>query len=535
LQTRRQFITSAGTFAAATVLAPQALAQGLTTSRRAPVLRGGKFSDGLVSGDPTPNGITLWTRVAGIDAPGRVELEVARDKSFRHVVARQEIGTNEALNHSVKARIGHLKAHEQYYYRFSTAHTHSEIGRFRTALPADSKQPVNFAFWSCQDYTHGFYNAYDVMIKDDYDFVVCLGDYIYAEAYHSKAGGTGVRDDNIGSVNPGNPGIVREATTYQDYLDKYSLYRSDPALRAVHAKFPMVMLWDDHEVQDNYAGKEADGGLPPALRYTAARKAAAYKAFYQSMPAYTTGQRQYRTLKFGKTVDLVIMDQRRYRANQPCNDAVAPPCADWNQPRDFLGQKQMGFVTQSLQKSKAAWKVMANEVTIMPTKVLGGSYFTYDNWDGYPQEREQLLSFIKNKKIKDVVFVTGDIHTFITGDVKTNMGAGDSVAIEFVGGSVTSQGLGETNLDAGQGVVIQGNDQNPHTDPALIATLRSINPWVKAADFDHHGFGRVKATQTSFDCELVRMATIKQRSKATLPATADYHVKLHRGQKSILA
>jgi alkaline phosphatase D len=296
-----------------------------------------------------------------------------------------------------------------------------------------------------------------------------------------------------------------------------------------------VMLWDDHEVQDNYAGKEADGGLPPALRYTAARKAAAYKAFYQSMPAYTTGQRQYRTLKFGKTVDLVIMDQRRYRANQPCNDAVAPPCADWNQPRDFLGQKQMGFVTQSLQKSKAAWKVMANEVTIMPTKVLGGSYFTYDNWDGYPQEREQLLSFIKNKKIKDVVFVTGDIHTFITGDVKTNMGAGDSVAIEFVGGSVTSQGLGETNLDAGQGVVIQGNDQNPHTDPALIATLRSINPWVKAADFDHHGFGRVKATQTSFDCELVRMATIKQRSKATLPATADYHVKLHRGQKSILA
>jgi alkaline phosphatase D len=119
--------------------------------------------------------------------------------------------------------------------------------------------------------------------------------------------------------------------------------------------------------------------------------------------------------------------------------------------------------------------------------------------------------------------------------VKTNMGAGDSVAIEFVGGSVTSQGLGETNLDAGQGVVIQGNDQNPHTDPALIATLRSINPWVKAADFDHHGFGRVKATQTSFDCELVRMATIKQRSKATLPATADYHVKLHRGQKSILA
>ena len=110
MHTRRQFITAAGTFAAATVFAPQALAQGLTTSRRAPVLRSGKFTDGLISGDPTPHGITLWTRVAGIDAPGRVELEVARDKSFRHVVARQEIGTNKALNHSVKARVGHLQA-----------------------------------------------------------------------------------------------------------------------------------------------------------------------------------------------------------------------------------------------------------------------------------------------------------------------------------------------------------------------------------------------------------------------------------------
>ena len=253
---RRQFLGSAGSAAAATVLAPQALAQGLTSARKAPLLRSGKFSDGLISGDPTPNGITLWTRVADIEGPGRVQLEVARDRSFRHVVARQQIGTNKALNHSVKARLEHLRPHEEYWYRFSTKGSHSEIGRFRTALPADSKQPVTFAFWSCQDFTHGYYNAHEVMLRDDYDFMVCLGDYIYAETYHSKADGTGVRDDDIGSVNPGNPDIVREALTYQDYLDKYALYRSDPALRAVQAKFPLVMLWDDHEVQDNYAGKE---------------------------------------------------------------------------------------------------------------------------------------------------------------------------------------------------------------------------------------------------------------------------------------
>ena len=139
MQTRRQFITSAGGFAAATVFAPQALAQGLTTARRAPILRGGKFADGLVSGDPTPNGITLWTRVADVGGAGQVELEVARDRSFRHVVTRKLIGTNKALNHSVKARVEHLKPHEQYYYRFSTNGSHSDVGRFRTALPADSR------------------------------------------------------------------------------------------------------------------------------------------------------------------------------------------------------------------------------------------------------------------------------------------------------------------------------------------------------------------------------------------------------------
>jgi len=200
-----------------------------------------------------------------------------------------------------------------------------------------------------------------------------------------------------------------------------------------------------------------------------------------------------------------------------------------------LGQTQMKYVQTQLQKSKAAWKVMANEVTVMPTKVLGGSYFTYDGWQGYPQEREELLTYIRDNSIPDVVFVTGDIHTFITGDVRTNMGDGDTVAIELVGGSVTSQGLGESDVDGGAGVVIKGNDANPNTPPALIEALRGINPWVKAADFDHHGFAKVTATQTGFDCTLVRLQTIKQRSKATLPPGSDYAVHIARGQKSLFA
>jgi alkaline phosphatase D len=533
-QTRRQFLAGAAPAAAVAVLAPQALAAGLTSARKAPAFRGGHFSSGLMSGDPTPRGITLWTTLDGVGGSGSVELEVARDRAFRHVVTRRQIRTGEKLDHSVKARVSGLDPYEQYYYRFATRTRDSPVGRFRTALPADSRQPVKFAFWSCQDYTHGYYNAHEAMADGDYDFVICLGDYIYDETYHSRADGTGVRDDRIGRAEPGYTSAIRAGQTLADYRDKYALYRSDASLRKVHQQFPIVVLWDDHEVQDNYAGGAgADGGLPANQQYSRKRRAGAYRAFFENMPYYPPSKdRIYRSLRFGKTVDLIVMDQRQYRDNQPCDDAIAPACADWSRPRAFLGRRQMGWVKRRLEASTAAWKVMANEMMMMPAKVLGDAYYTFDSWHGYPVEREELLAHIRDRRIKDVVFVTGDIHTFIAGDVRTNMGAGDSVALEFVGGSITSQGLGETDLDAGGGVVIKGNDVNPSTPEALINTLRSINPWVDVADFDHHGYGAVTATQHGLECELVRCQTIKRRTGALLPS-AGFTYKVKRGQTSI--
>ena len=540
MQTRRQFVVRAGTVAASAILSPSALAAGLGSARPAALARGGRFSDGVMSGEPTPSAITLWTRLA--DAEGRVslDLEVATDKNFRHVVAHKRLPTSAAVNHNVKSRITGLKAHEQYYYRFATATKDGPVGRFRTALPADSLQPVRFAFWSCQDYTHGYYNAHEAMAREDLDFVVCLGDYIYDETYHTVKDGTGVRDDKVGRAQQasGQAGVnyVRAAETLDQYREKYSLYRSDESLRKVQARFPTVMLWDDHEVQDNYAGGAPDGGLPPEHHYSKKRQAAAYKAFFETMPySPPSGERNriYRRLQFGRTVDLLIMDQRQYRANQPCDDATgAPACADYDQPRTFLGTRQMNWLKTQLNSSKAAWKVLANEVTIMPTRVLGGAFFGFDSWDGYPQERESLLTHIRDRQIKDVVFVTGDIHTFIAGDVRTAAGTGDPAAIEFVGGSVTSSGLGETDLPAGGGVVIKGNDKNPHTDPSIIEALKGINPWVDQADFDHHGYGKVVATKDAFDCEMVRMQTIKKKSTAKLPSTG-MHYRVARGQQSI--
>jgi alkaline phosphatase D len=534
VQTRRQFVVRAGTAAAAAILSPNALAAGLGSARPAALARGGRFSEGVMSGEPGTRAITLWTRLDDVEGKVGVDLEVATDRSFRHVVAHKRLSTSGAVNHNVKTRVTGLEAHEQYYYRFATATKDGPIGRFRTALPADSQQPVRFAFWSCQDYTHGYYNAHELLAREDLDFVVCLGDYIYGDTQASRRAGNGVRDDNIGRTRD-DAAPLRQAITLDDYRAKYALYRSDESLRRVQARFPTIMVWDDHEVQDNYAGAEPDGGLPADHDYSRRRRAAAYKAFFETMPySPPKGEprRIYRRLQFGRTVDLLLMDQRQYRKDQPCGDAIAPACADWNQPRAFLGTRQMNWLKAQLNGSTAAWKVLANQVTIMPTKVLGGAYFTFDTWQGYPFERESLLTFIRDRQIKDVVFITGDIHTFITGDVRTNMGDGDTVAIEFVGGSITSAGLGERDLPVGNGVVIKGNDQNPKTDPALIDALRGLNPWVDGADFDHHGYGKVVATKDSFDCEMVRLQTIKRKSTAKLPSTG-FHYRVARGQQSI--
>jgi alkaline phosphatase D len=537
MHSRRRFLVRSGAAGAALVLAPQTALEALAAPRGAAArrLRGGRFRQGVLSGDPTPNGITLLTVVDEPRGAGSVRLEVARDSDFRRVVARRTIATSGDRGHSVKARVQGLRPHERYWYRFETRDAQSAAGRFQTALPEDSNQPVRFAFFSCNEYTHGFYNAFDVMRRDDVDFVVCLGDYVYAEAYHSRAGGTGVRDDRIGRTPAeGNTSIVREAITLEDYREKYALYRSDRALRELHERFPMVVTWDDHEIQDNYAGAAPGGGLDPAKRFSNRRRQAATKAFFEAMPFFPEGaSRVYRAQRHGRTVDLIMLDQRQYRANQPCDDATAPACADWDQPRPFLGRRQMDWLKSRLSSSRAAWKVIGSQTMMMPARVTGGAFVQFDNWQGYPQEREELLQHILAQQVKDVVFITGDIHLFLAGDVRTNMGAGDPAAIEFVGGSITSTNFGEMNVNAGSGVVIPGNDANPRTDPALVEVLRGLNPWIDQADLDHHGYALVEATRSRFDCRLRRLETIKRRSRALLPEEG-YRYRVARGQTSIV-
>jgi alkaline phosphatase D len=534
MDTRRQFLARSGAVAAVAVLAPQdALAAKRRQRRPQDMLRGGRFAQGVLSGDPAPHAITLLTLVDNVGGSGRVRLEVARDPDFRRVVARRDILTTPAVNHSVKARVTGLKPHKRYWYRFETRDRHSPVGRFQTALPPDSRETVRFGFFSCANYTDGFYNAYAAMAREDLDFVVSLGDYIYAEVTDEPGGGRAVRGDPIGKPNPYYPDTLREAATLPEYRAKYALYRTDESLRRVHQLLPVVATWDDHEVQNNYANDADDGGVPLRRRFSRARRDAAYQAFFESMPVFARGRSQiFRTQRYGRTVELTMLDERQYREDQPCHDALAFPCRSWDRARTMLGRRQLGFLKARLAASPAAWKVIGGQSLIMPNRVHDGQYQRYDSWQGYPREREELLQYIAQRGIKDVVFLAGDVHTVVGGDVCTGMGAGGSVAVEFASGSISSASVGETNYRLPGGQIVPGSN-DPHTPPEIMAHYRALNPWYDALDLDRHGYGVVSASQSALNVTLKRMWTVKQRGNfGTLPPTG-FHWRVARGQTSI--
>ena len=149
---------------------------------------------------------------------------------------------------------------------------------------------------------------------------------------------------------------------------------------------------------------------------------------------------------------MFLLDTRQYRDEQPCGDVTIQPCdpADRENPaRTLLGPAQKAWLKDGLQRSRAAWKVVANQVMIMSLDVPARSPVNPDQWDGYAAERRELLEHVSARGIKDVTFLTGDIHTFFAGNVTPSgrEGAppvdGVPVATEFVGGSVTSEGIGD--------------------------------------------------------------------------------------------
>ncbi len=393
---RREFLVAGAAVGAATALPLNYAAMARSASF--PAAKAGKFAHGVSSGFPTSKAITLWTRVSELDRTSRLTLEVAKDKGFRKVVKRAQVTAGKHQDYTVHERVTGLKPGHQYYYRFETRNKNSQVGKFRTLPPADSKQPLKIAYFSCQDYEAGYFNAQAAMAKEDLDLVICLGDYIYEHAYYP---GPADRVDRTGTNGDG------DVQTLAEFREKYHLYQADKQLQALHAAHPWVTIWDDHEVEDNYAGDEADSAQPNRTSRTVATRVAcrssadagtATRRTSRLIPGSSskgmTKNQIYGSVRLGGLAELFLTDQRQYRDPQPCEDGILVACPDAEAPgRTFLGADQKKWFKKAVPSSSAKWKLWASELMVMSVDApVPGQAAILDSWDGYQAERSEILT-----------------------------------------------------------------------------------------------------------------------------------------------
>lgn len=419
-----------------------------------PALPDDPFTLGVASGDPLPDSVVLWTRLAPDPVAGGmpdtdvpVVWEVAADEKFDDVVASGGEITGPLVAHSVHVDVRGLDPATDYWYRFTVGDHGSPVGRTRTApAPDASPDRIAFAVASCNAYQSGYFTAYRHMADEDLDVVVFLGDYIYELEASVDA-------------RPHGMDIPRGLEGYRSY---YGLYKTDTDLQAAHAAFPWIVTWDDHEVEDNYAGLEpgevSTKLFDDAVETFPERRAAAYRAFWEHMPLRaepTMGEslRLYRDFRFGDLLELPVLDARQYKspvvegegAGGLPRGAGGGPLLDgaFDESRSMLGEEQEEWLEEILVDSDARWKVLAQpsvmaEMDRMPDDPSIG--FSMDAWDGYIANRNRLLGLVADEGIGNVVSVGGDIHTSAVTDLRADYQDPTSslVGSEFVGTSISA-------------------------------------------------------------------------------------------------
>ncbi|MEU9038467.1 alkaline phosphatase D family protein [Streptomyces sp. NPDC048352] len=494
---RRTVVLAAAATAAlapiATLGAPAAHAAGAAPA----------FLHGVASGDPLPDGILLWTRVtptpdavpgSGLGPATAVGWEVAEDKAFSRVVASGSVTATAASDHTVKADVRGLRPQTPYWYRFTAGSTVSPAGRTLTAPAAGTTTPgIRFGVVSCANWESGYFSAYrHLAARTDLHAVLHLGDYIY----EYQTGGYPEAKYVVRQHEPKN-----EIVSLSDYRTRHGTYKTDADLQALHAAHPVVAIWDDHEFADNSWSDGAGNHTPGTEGDWAARAAAAKQAYFEWMPVRPSiAGTVYRRLQFGTLADLHLLDLRSFRSQQA---KVGSGSVD-DPERTITGRAQLDWLKSGLAASNATWKLVGTSVMISPVafgslpahllKPLahllglpeGGIAVNVDQWDGYTDDRKELLEHLKDRNIKNTVFLTGDIHMAWANDVPVNMatypGSG-TAATEFVVTSVTSD-----NIDDMLHVA-------PHTLSVVAeGAVKAANWHVKWLDMDSHGYGVLDVT-----------------------------------------
>ena len=497
---RRRFLgvgLVTGTLAISFPEAPTRAAGGSPGSKitRRPHFTADPFQLGIASGDPTPDGIVLWTRLApdplnggGMEPePVEVRWEIAADDQFATIVQSGTQTATPDLAHSVHINVIGLEPAREYFYRFSAGSEVSPAGRTKTAPAADAPlDRLRFVTSSCANYEHGFFSAYRHMADENVDFAVCLGDYLYEYGAN-------------GEFQNGPAGPVRnvdggEVFTLEQYRTRHAQYKTDPDLMAAHAAMPWIVTWDDHEVDNDYAGEHSELNDPVELFL--ARRAAAYQAYYEHMPLRPDSMpagpdmRLYRRLRFGDLVEFNVLDTRQYRSDQPCG-STGPLCDAALDPAVTLtGPEQESWLFDGLAASPTRWNVIAQQV--MMAQIDGdlspaAQAFSHDQWDGYPLARQRLLDHLMSAEVRNPIVLTGDVHSSWVADLKLDFNdpTSPAVATEFVTTSVTSY--------------------NPYAKQ--LGLLLPSNPHFHYYD-GRHGYTRCEVTQELLRTEYRALADV---------------------------
>ena len=461
------------------------------------------FTLGIASGDPQPDNILIWTRLSappaylGSDiapelAPQTVYWEVAHDEQFRQPVAQGQSMALPEHGHALHIQVNGLSPDRWYFYRFRCGDAFSTTGRCRTSPAAGSSaQKLRMAVASCQRWEHGFYTAWADAAQAAPDLVLFLGDYIYEYAQPAKSEGLA------------RPQPLRTARTLQDYRDRYALHKSDAHLQAAHAACNWSVIWDDHEVENDYASQYGRG--EPA--HFLARRNAAWQAFYENMPLRANalqrgsqGLALYRSLQWGNLARLHLLDGRQYRDLQACRPegkastgTVDPKeCAALHDPgRSFLGWEQERWLGRQLQADAGSashapqWSTLVQTTLFAARKHPSGKQST-DSWDGYPEARQRLVRQISESRPRNSVLLGGDIHQNYVCNIPalSDEAPGQRnpvVASEFCGTSISSHsGTSQTKVDA----IVQNS------------------PQVTYARCDERGYSLVEITPRQMTTEL---------------------------------
>ncbi|MGH9190181.1 MAG: alkaline phosphatase D family protein [Acidimicrobiales bacterium] len=360
------------------------------------------FEHGVASADPLPDGVLIWTRCA---RPGSVSWEMARDPSMLDPLAAGQATAEHAHDLTVHVDVGGLEPSTTYWYRFTADGERSRLGRTRTA-PAPGANPgrLRIGLVSCSSWPGGFFTAYRHLAARELDLVVHVGDYIYEYERRPGPRSRSEEDLELGAVTLG------------EYRSRHARYRTDADLADLHARHPVVAVWDDHDVA---GGSWSEG----AVRHDPARQgdwhqrlAVAMRAWREWVPVRSPDpadvRRVHRKIALGGLADLFMLDTRFACRDRPAGRA-RPVARVRRRDRRLLGEPQWRWLEDEVEASTARWKLLGNQVVMAEIAALGrlGPFgVNSDQWDGYPAERQRMYDLFARRDDRMVV-LSGDLHS----------------------------------------------------------------------------------------------------------------------------